>query len=122
VRTRFTASLAWAGAVFVLLACGTPLTQQELDCEEAVSVLQSCCPGFDGSPLVCTYSPSQGCEGSSTYPAISEDDSACIRRETCSQLVRTGVCTRAQQARAYTQTTNSYGDTSGTATPPSVCP
>jgi hypothetical protein len=87
-----------AGTFAVLFACGGPLLQVELDCEEAVSVLDGCCPGFAGSQLQCNYK--SDCSGT-TYPAISQSDSACIRSESCSELKSTGVCDRAQKARSY---------------------
>jgi hypothetical protein len=76
----------------VLFACGD-MRQDELDCEEAVSHLQSCCPGFDSSGIQCIYVA--GCEDS-TLPDISIQQSQCIRGEDCSRLVTTAVCTRAQ--------------------------
>lgn len=87
---------AWltAVAVLVLLSCGD-MRQDELDCEEAVSHLASCCPGFDSSAIECFYV--SGCT-SNEYPAISIPQSQCIRGEDCSRLVTTGVCSRAQDA------------------------
>jgi hypothetical protein len=90
--------LSAASVVFVLLACGDPLRPDELDCEEAVSVLASCCPRFDAHELRCIYSAPLGCEGVTVYPDITIAESACIRGKSCSALVSTGVCTRAQQA------------------------
>jgi len=81
-----------AAIVGVLFACGD-MRQDELDCEEAVSHLQSCCPGFDSSAIQCTYS--SGC-GTTQYPAIATPQSQCIRGEDCSTLVASGVCKRAQ--------------------------
>jgi len=113
---RLTSSVVVGLGIAVLFACGNPLQQNELDCEEAVSVLEGCCPGFQSSQLQCIYND-QGCAGT-TYPAISEDDSTCIRGESCAQLVSTGVCTRAQSARAYTL----GGTYNTTSQPPAVCP
>ena len=45
-------------ALVVLFACGD-MRQDELDCEEAVSHLQECCPSFDSSRIQCLYV--QGC-------------------------------------------------------------
>ena len=53
-------------------------------------------------------------------PALSIDDSTCIRAETCHELVSTGVCTRAQQARSYTTSTATYSNL--TPAPAGVCP
>jgi hypothetical protein len=99
VKRRAGTAFVTAGILAVLFACGNPLLQEELDCEEAVSVLDKCCPGFAGSLLQCEYT--SDCSGT-TYPAISEDQSACIRGESCDTLRSSGVCDRAQQARSYT--------------------
>jgi len=85
----------WLAAVAITLplACGD-MRQDELDCEEAVSHLQECCPGFTGNNVECTYV--SGCAGT-TYPEISYDQSRCIRGESCDALVRSGVCERTRQ-------------------------
>jgi len=107
--------------VAVVFACD-PLDGEELDCEEAVSVLKGCCPGFDSSPLQCIVAPG-GCYGG-TSPALDQDDSTCIRKATCAQLIATGVCTRAQSARACTSDgINSSGEPNGaTCSYQQVCP
>ncbi len=87
-----------ASVVFVLLACGDPLRQDELDCEEAVSVLASCCPSFDAHEIRCIYNAAEGCETQAVYPDITIAESACIRGRSCSELVASGVCARGQQA------------------------
>ena len=93
-RRRGSAALT-AAAVALVFACGDALQQDELDCEEAVSYLEGCCPGFDTRALRCV---DDGCGGN--RPDISEAQSACIRAESCQELVGTGVCQRAQQAVA----------------------
>lgn len=98
VKRRAGTAFITAGTLAVLFACGDPLLQVELDCEEAVSVLEKCCPGFAGSELQCVYT--SNCAGT-TNPAIPEDQSACIRGESCDELKSTDVCGRAQQARSY---------------------
>jgi hypothetical protein len=113
-RGRIGAALVTAVGLAVLFACGGPLRQDELDCEEAVSVLEGCCPDFAGSSVQCVETDS--CNGA-TYPAISEDDSACIRRESCAELVSSGVCQRAQQAQPY-----GINDPDASETPAQVCP
>jgi hypothetical protein len=116
---RLRSSIVVGLGIAVIFGCGDPLRQDELDCEEAVSVLEGCCPGFYGSELQCVYSAPQSC-GPTTYPALSEEASACIRGESCAQLVSSGVCARAQAARAYEQ----GGDTPSTedGQPAQVCP
>ena len=83
-----------AATVGLMFACGD-MRQDELDCEEAVSHLQDCCPGFDSSRIECVYVT--GCTNSE-YPAISISQSQCIRRESCESLVWSHVCERAQNA------------------------
>jgi hypothetical protein len=105
--------------IALTFACGDALKQDELDCEEAVSSLEGCCPGFDAKQIQCISQ--QSCD-SSQYPAISEEQSACIRAESCAQLVASGVCQRAQQAWPVTNDGN-YGSTpSPHAQPDQVCP
>jgi hypothetical protein len=70
------------------------LSQDQLDCEEAVSYLQGCCPGFQASETVACESD-QGC-GTSTDPALSISDSQCIVSLSCSDLVSRGICARVQ--------------------------
>jgi hypothetical protein len=77
------------------LVCCVGIREDELLCEEAAAHLASCCPGFDAGALGCTYST--GC-GTTTYPALGIDQSKCINRENCGQLVSTSVCERAQTA------------------------
>ena len=92
MRCARTTSWLLVAAVVVPLACGD-MRQDELDCEEAVSHLQECCPSFDSKNIECLYV--SGCE-TSTYPAISIQQSQCIRGEACAELVASGVCKRAQ--------------------------
>ena len=75
-----------AAAVGLMFACGD-MREDELDCEEAVSHLQDCCPGFDARRIECIYVT--GC-GGTTYPAISIAQSQCIRGESCSALSARG--------------------------------
>jgi hypothetical protein len=116
-RVRLRSPLLIVAGIVVLFACGAPLRQDELDCEEAVSVLASCCPGFQSSQLQCIYDD-PGC-GGTTYPALTLSDSACIRSETCATLVSSGVCSRAQMARGYVLGDPNAPDETQ---PPPVCP
>jgi hypothetical protein len=80
--------------VAVVLGCGG-VGEDELACEEAVVQLQDCCPGFTGSRVHCTFE-NGGCDrAASQEPDISISQSACIRKETCSELRASGVCARA---------------------------
>jgi hypothetical protein len=112
-KRRLASSWIAVAAIALLFACGD-MRQDELDCEEAVSHLQDCCPHFDSSKIDCTYT--SAC--STTYPAISIPQSACIRSQSCSQLVSAGVCGRAQSAWPVTD----RGTTSNESSPDTVCP
>jgi hypothetical protein len=103
-----------------------------IECEDALSRLETCCPGFDAAPVLCNfyYDKSGGCgpvETNSVKPAFDESESRCIRDRSCDALVREKVCERAQAARAYT-TVSSTGSTYGsspsatTVTHRAVCP
>ena len=77
-----------------------------IECEDALDRLEHCCPGFDAAPVLCNFfhSKSSGCGTVSTdnvTPALSRDESECIRETSCESLVATKVCDRAQLARAY---------------------
>jgi hypothetical protein len=99
VTGRVGAGIVVAWVTTVLLACG--LRQDELECEEAVAVLNHCCPNFPDSQVSCVYGD-VGC--STVYPDISIAESQCIRAESCDELVSSGVCARTeQQAAAHPQ-------------------
>jgi len=111
------------------IACGG-IHQDEIDCEEAVSYLQQCCPGFDANAVGCQSSQTttnDGCNTTTTtiYPALTPSEESCIRSESCEALVASGVCDRAQAAREYSVVTTA-GDSSETtangAEDPGVCP
>ena len=74
--------------MLLFFACGDPLLGDELDCEEAVSHLQGCCPGFDSNSISCVHK--DGCNAS--LPDITQSQSACIRATSCEQLAAAGVC------------------------------
>lgn len=115
-RSGFTVSLL----VGVVLGC-TGIRGDELACEDAVSHLQACCPGFTGSNVDCTYEPG-GCGNSPVYPELSVDQSACIRGESCDELRAAGVCARAiamPASRSWEQT-HAASDDAGAF--PQVCP
>jgi hypothetical protein len=111
---RIGSPAGYALGVVLLFACGS-ISQAELDCEEAVSVLVHCCPNFDSTQLLC-ISASSDCGSRQTSPALSDDDSKLIRGESCETLVTSGECARAQRARSCT----TMSDFSGTYYPP-VC-
>jgi hypothetical protein len=105
-----------AAAVLVALACGN-VREDELECEEAVAKLDSCCQDFDPSPIQCTFD--SGC-GATTYPDLDEDTSRCIRSESCDVIVSSGVCARALRSRPNNMTDNEGA--AGDPATPGVCP
>ncbi len=106
-------ALAIAIGFTLILACGDELSQEELDCEEAVAYLEDCCPGFSGSRLSCAYGA--GC--SSAGPAIHSDESQCLRAQSCSTLLKRGVCQRFEPA-----TSSLPADAQAEGPSPELCP
>jgi hypothetical protein len=142
---RANAGVAATLLVCALFACGTGdgsgdehddnnFRGDVIECEDALDRLERCCPGFDATPVLCNYfhQKSTGCGTTSqddVRPALSRDESACIRDTSCDALVATKVCARAQQARAYqtyekTSLSSSSSDTPTTTstTHAAVCP
>jgi hypothetical protein len=66
--------------------------QDDLDCEQAVSHLRSCCPGLDPSTFDCTYV--SGC-GKTDPTQFSIAQSQCIEGLSCDQIGADGLCTSA---------------------------
>jgi hypothetical protein len=85
-RRGFTVSVV-VGMVF---ACGN-IRQDEFICENAVSHLQECCPGFDPTRVACSYDT--GC-GVTTFPELDATQGQCILGDSCQALVANGVCDR----------------------------
>jgi hypothetical protein len=118
------AGVGFALFVAALLACSSNgdetddnnFREDVIECEDALDRLIACCPGFDASPVLCNdyYHHTSGCGSSTTEsvaPALSQDESACIRDRSCEELVADGVCERAQAARPDTyrsQTDDEY--------------
>ena len=71
--------------------CGD-LRADEFLCEEAHAHLKECCPGFTTVATFCDYV--DGCDDGSTYPALTPDESNCIRAASCDTLVANGICAR----------------------------
>ncbi|UQA60765.1 hypothetical protein [Polyangium aurulentum] len=94
------------------------LREDELLCEETAARLADCCPDFDPSVLECSYV--SGC-GTTTFPAITIAESACIDDLSCSQLIGRGVCARAAKATQPTEHTDEDGTTT-TEQRVEVCP
>jgi hypothetical protein len=107
-----------------------PFQESVIYCEEAVARLGSCCPTFDGTPVVCSFrhSGEGGCgEGwrDNEDPALSLAESRCILDMSCEDMRSKGVCSRAQKARPYL-TKKRYVDggdiDTGSRSHPPVCP
>jgi hypothetical protein len=92
------------------------LRQDELDCEEAVAYLQGCCPDFGGATIQCVANT--GCL-TSVSPALSIQESQCIRSESCDQVVQSGLCERVKNLPS--PTVDDLNDASDISHPP-VCP
>lgn len=79
---------------------GNNFRESVIQCEEALSYLEDCCPGFDATQVACHYfySDSTDCSGHRSVehdePDLSEDESACILDRSCNDLVTQGVCQR----------------------------
>jgi hypothetical protein len=74
-------------AVAIALSCGS-VRDDELQCEEAVSKLENCCPGFDIGRVRCEYS---SCDDSRN-PDIDVNGAECIRATSCASLMTSGKC------------------------------
>jgi hypothetical protein len=77
-------------------------------CEEAVLHLVECCPGFTPSAVDCRYLhrhfDAGGCDGAFdeyTRPALSPEESTCIKTMRCDELTAARVCDRARSATPY---------------------
>jgi hypothetical protein len=106
-------------------------------CEEALGQLEECCSSFETSKVRCQYYSyeDRGCEGyadvKNERPALDIEESRCILRASCEELVRNNVCARAQAATAERYryyNPGSGGVSSGSQskteveTQPAVCP
>jgi hypothetical protein len=118
--TRWQATGRWirrGTAVLGLTAliAGGGLRQDEIDCEQAVSFLQGCCPDWAGATVSCVQDT--GC-GTSVSPALSIDESQCILAESCAQVVQSGLCERVKNLVSPSVDTLADASTSH----PPVCP
>jgi hypothetical protein len=114
---------AFAIGISLLIACGGSGDEEDnnnfradvIECEDALARLEKCCPSFDASLVRCQYdySKNTGCGSTSidsVKPALTTAESSCIRKASCEEMVKTGICDRAQDARTYeTHSTTSGG-------------
>ena len=116
---RIPSGVFFALGIVAFLACKSDETKNDeeddnqfredvIQCEEAIARLQQCCPGFDGSRVLCNYYYSldkSSCGPTTTdtvHPALNLGESRCVLDTTCEDLVGREVCKRAQEARTYT--------------------
>lgn len=72
----------------VALSCRS-FGSDELSCEEALSRIQDCCPGFNVDRIDCA----QGCRyNNPSSPDLTERASECIRDRDCGELQSRGIC------------------------------
>ncbi len=105
------------GVVFVWsVTCGA-IRKDEFLCEEAHARLVECCPEVPKESNYCSFN--DGC-GQTSYPALSPDESDCIRTASCEKLRNSGACARALAAKPP-----NYSDDNAPANPwgdrPEVC-
>jgi hypothetical protein len=81
-------SIGLAIAIGAVATCDG-IREDELECEEAVAHLRSCCPGFDVHAFHCEYIA--GCLYS-TYPDLDVGTSQCIRELDCDTVVASKLC------------------------------
>lgn len=96
-------AVALLGLSFRARAGSNQMRSDVLDCEDALARLAKCCPDFEVNVVTCDYNFSEGCGSTSTtLPALTRQESDCIRDTTCERLVASKVCERAQKARSTT--------------------
>jgi hypothetical protein len=82
-------------ALVLAPTCGG-IRRDEFVCEEAFAKLSECCPGFSTAEDYCDYD--SGC-GATRHPALSPEESDCIRGKTCAALRDQKICERAAQVK-----------------------
>ncbi|HTQ05266.1 MAG TPA: hypothetical protein VMI54_15490 [Polyangiaceae bacterium] len=84
--------------VFVLLGLGVRsmpapgLREDEVQCEEALARIQSCCRPLYASNLACVYVDHGDCNPP-TLPDLSVDESHVVEQASCSDISAAGYCT-----------------------------
>jgi hypothetical protein len=74
--------------------CADGFREDEMDCEQAVAHLETCCGHIDVAQSACTH---QSAGGLITPTALTADESRCVLGESCEGLRSNGVCGRATQ-------------------------
>jgi len=70
--------------------CLQGLREDELECEEAMAHLDSCCPGFDLDQVECIH----GFACDDVTPDLAVSESQCIRALDCEQIRERDLCER----------------------------
>src|SRR4051812_18006692 len=91
-RRKVLLTLGIAPLVFFLF--GFDLDRGELECEQAASHLEECCPELELTRLSCVQKGGCGREEEGTV--ISMHESECIRDASCDELVDAMICERIQ--------------------------
>jgi len=86
-KQRLSSILLAGFAMVTLTAVDLSVREDELECEQAVAHLVSCCPGFDPSSVICEY---QAC---SVHPDLLLAESLCIVALDCGDVRARGLCT-----------------------------
>jgi hypothetical protein len=92
--TRYLLIAAVAGLGLSTMTCGA--NEDEIQCEEAVARLSSCCPTFDPYSVSCRITV--GCNGKLQSPMINITQSKCIQNLDCSAINANNVCGRVSSA------------------------
>lgn len=106
---KITIGLLVALGIALIMACGNndddgdaddnQFRPDVIDCESAVAHLKNCCPDLDPSLITCHhfYLHDEGCGDSRTEqqdPDLNQDQSDCIRDQSCQAIQAHGVCKR----------------------------
>jgi hypothetical protein len=82
-------------ALLLLVARCDGLGHSDFDCELAVGHLADCCPNFPTHAIACETTGG-GC-AHDHLPVLRSDESQCILRQDCSDVIRIGLCTSVPQ-------------------------
>jgi hypothetical protein len=86
--------LAAAVIVGLSIRCGDAdgLDETEIECDEAVAHLQSCCTGVE-IDVACRYDHSVGCHiGTFCPPDLTLQQSSLLQSMSCDDIQKTGLC------------------------------
>lgn len=100
--------LILAALMVATVTCGPALRSDDLDCMEALEHLVECCPGVDINRELCER-PARTIDWcgdvSDPKPGYTADESACIKRKSCAELVADNTCETAARGRSYSRIT-----------------